>query len=832
MTKQEIMEIRDAVRGMQKGKQNALPGNSYFLSDTAIVCYPRQYGDSRYPYYRDGLVLFAHSSGYIDCVEGIFNIFRCAHYNEDTPVCFYAGERMGDGFFPFSVTGAARQLHEPADVERYVVFTPVCVWYVTETKKAVYAVRVHVDTEKHIHFSCGAVNLGEEREIYLSSFFEPMLSYDEAEGFYHRMIKYGEHFANGSFLMHSRNAADDCLAIRVSVEGDVRAQHATTSKRTFLGRAGANLTNADALANGCYTQEIPKTNTTDIPCASNMVHFVMKTGDFAQISYEMLSCDDYQAALQFTQQPTDSHAADRSVYAAFAAEQADFDALDIRFSDLHVASLDSNVLHAFLKCVQRQVSFCALGKNYAGPLLGIRDVFQQLETALLWQPKEARRQMVRVMDAILDTGRAPRQISFPTREKPIPDMDLRPFIDQGFWIISAFHTYLSYTDDKSILDEICGYYHAEDTFGPLSKSGEQDSVLCHLIRITDYLISNMDETTCCVRALWGDWNDALDGLGKTEDPDQEFGSGVSVMATEQLYLALTQMCEILQYAGGYPEQIAAYRAAQEKLAEGFRQYAVDKLDGKIRILHGWGDRRAYLVGSFCDYDGKARLSLTSHAFFAISGLSERFPEWKSAVSDNILSMDAKYGLLTFDAAFDTYAPQVGRISTITPGTFENQCVYVHASLFGVMALFAMGQSEKAWEMMGKAMVITHDNPTKTTFVMPNSYCYNAEYSADGDSMSDWYTGSGTVLLKAIIRYGFGIMPDPNGLLIEKPSFLPAERACISLQVKGVKLQLSYTYQDGECGISLNGEPLALEYDQAAGKWRTYLSNETLKKMGE
>ncbi len=39
---------------------------------------------------------------------------------------------------------------------------------------------------------------------------------------------------------------------------------------------------------------------------------------------------------------------------------------------------------------QRQVSFCALGKNYAGPHIGIRDVMQQLESSLIWQPKESR----------------------------------------------------------------------------------------------------------------------------------------------------------------------------------------------------------------------------------------------------------------------------------------------------------------------------------------------------------------------------------------------------------------------------------------------------------
>ena len=81
MTKNEILNLTKKVKELKKGKENTLPGNSYFLDKDEILCYPRKVGDSRYPYYNDGLVLFAHSDGYLDCVEGDFNIFKCALYN-------------------------------------------------------------------------------------------------------------------------------------------------------------------------------------------------------------------------------------------------------------------------------------------------------------------------------------------------------------------------------------------------------------------------------------------------------------------------------------------------------------------------------------------------------------------------------------------------------------------------------------------------------------------------------------------------------------------------------------------------------------------------------
>ena len=88
-------------------------------------------------------------------------------------------------------------------------------------------------------------------------------------------------------------------------------------------------------------------------------------------------------------------------------------------------------------------------------------------------------------------------------------MDLRKFIDQGVWVISTVYTYLAATDDFSILDETCGYYKLGD--GTAEFSCARDSVLDHLLRIADYLISHLDEETNCLHALYGDWNDALDG---------------------------------------------------------------------------------------------------------------------------------------------------------------------------------------------------------------------------------------------------------------------------------------------------------------------------------
>ena len=71
----------------------------------------------------------------------------------------------------------------------------------------------------------------------------------------------------------------------------------------------------------------------------------------------------------------------------------------------------------------------------------------------------------------------------------------------------------------------------------------------------DYLVSNIDEETGCLRILFGDWNDSVDMLGKTSIEGQKYGNGVSVMASLQLYRNCKELCELLEHIGGYDDKI-------------------------------------------------------------------------------------------------------------------------------------------------------------------------------------------------------------------------------------------------------------------------------------
>ena len=125
----------------------------------------------------------------------------------------------------------------------------------------------------------------------------------------------------------------------------------------------------------------------------------------------------------------------------------------------------------------------------------------------------------------------------------------------------------------------------------------------------------------------------------------------------------------------------------------------------------------------------------------------------------------------------------------------------------VRALLEIGETDKAFEQICKLIPITHEKVTTSPFVMPNSYGYNKELNIDGESMSDWYTGSSNTLLKAIIFDMFGLKPNLRGILKVNPvKKFPSEVASITLEMMNKKITVNHYNGDNLVRkIYVNGE---------------------------
>lgn len=808
--------------------ERKLPSECYFLSADTVLSYRRGDGDARYPYARDGLTLWAYTSGNMKMEESLYNVFLPAYEAKEPNVAFFAGIKQEDGYFPISLLGTARQAFEK-DVKRYTVFSPQAAYYLTETPVFKAAVRMFIDGAKLLRVSLYLENTTSASiDTYLSTFMDCLMTQWSFEQDDAKFFKQGSVTDYGYFFHTSEGALDHYGAIaRSNIAGKV---YATTSRQVYTGSMHNQLSCAQSLLDGRFTREKTYTEFTETAIVGDLVSLSVPAGESVTVSYTGAFFDDKEKAEKLCVSCPETADIDVCIQSLIAAEENKSEMEkrpQIYFNGLTEKGIGKDVFNFFLDNVMRQVEFCARAKNYAGPFIGIRDIFQQLEASLFWIPTYSRNKIVEALGYIGDDGRAPRQYSYPLVKGGLPRMDLRPFIDQGVWIISTIYTYLTFTDDYSILDEICGYYRLDGY--KVDYSADKDTVLEHMLRIIDYLLSKLAPDTGCLRALFGDWNDALDGLGRSDDKSQEYGNGVSVMATLQLYRNLNEMIAILQKTGKFQERITEFEEKKRIIQKGLQTHAVVENDaGERKIVHGWGDNLRFKIGSYCDNDGISRDGVTTNAFWVLSGAID----WDRTLVNDILAayerLDSKYGLKTFEPYFALDNKEVGRIIKLPKGTAENGATYIHATLFGILSLFEMGESKKAWQQIYKILPLTHSFISTTPFIMSNSYVYDEERGYDGESMSDWFTGSGCVLIKTLVWEIFGILPDLNGLTIRPCNYFPMDEAKICLWVKGCKISLTYQKSNEQKRtFIINGVEKQTFYDEKAKTEKIYFTNEEL-----
>lgn len=818
-------KIQDIQNDTETNKQNKLPENCWFLSETEVVCFERPFGDSRYPYSKDGLTLWAYASGGLRILNGTFNVVLDSYFGGHVPnLCFYAGRKIGDKYFPISLTGAGRVPMEE-DVKRYTVFASEAVYYFTETKDFTSCVRMFVDEKQNLRFSVRLVNGAIETDTYVVSYFNPLLRNAFSDDMGTKFFKSCKYSTKGfEFRVIEDVFRSDChiYTACMSISEEERPMHTTTSYSDFAGSMHNTVNGSTSLQNGTFEQGKEYTEFTDNAVAATIVPLHMSAHESYEISYTVaIAQDDEEKAQADANQVVCTPEIDALLYEKEIELGRDIPFME--FEDVQIDGVEDVAFHHFMKSVFRQVEFCSRAKNYGGALIGIRDIFQQLEAALMWIPDYCRGKILEALNYIGDDGRAPRQYSYPAYEGALPVMDLRPFIDQGVWVISTIYTYLAVTEDYSILEEVCGYYHFEGQ--AVSSSSEKDSVLSHMIRIIEYLTSNLDDETNCLHILYGDWNDALDGLGESNDESKEYGTGVSVMGTLQFYQNLREMIQIMNHLG-MPAKAKEYETLAQKVSDGLMKYAVDiNEDGKRKIIHGWGDKYSYKIGSFCDNDGQNRDGLTSNAFWILSGMIKADESLKQDIVDVFKRLDSKYGYKTFEPYFALENKKVGRITHLPRGTAENGATYIHATMFAIWALFELGEAKLAWKQLEKVLPLTHEHLTHTPFVMPNSYSYDMEKGFDGESMNDWFTGSGCVLVKILIWYIFGIKADLNGITISPAKVLPMSSMELRLRVKGGEIALVYRKTD--CGtrtFEVNGKAVLPVHNESKDLYEIKLQN--------
>ena len=807
---EKSLQIYKNILDFKPNSSNSLPENVYFLNDDLILCKDRNYGDSRYPYTNDGLTLWAHASGNIQVNESNFFVFGPTLEGKQPAASFFGGVKNNDGTFDFvSITGNSDTILS-YDAPKYVVYHKSYALYFREYKGVLFVFKTGVDKEKNILFSSCAINLSkEEKEIYIASYFNPLLIHadvdcEESKWFKNCTLKsYGASFLAIEDL--SRSIHHYNYGIFKRSYSEFSKISSTTSRERFASKRHNHITLSEGLRNGRFSDEKIVTQFSDTAILSDIVSNTVKENEKIVLNYMVSRASSEEEAENIEKTPY------TTLVNEFAFDNLENDPnnknvqnLKINFGPFNELKIDNELFNKFIASVINQVDYCSKAKNSSLALLGVRDVFQMIEASLIWDKEFAREKILQALNFVDKTGQAPRQYAYHP-ENNVLALDNREFIDQGQWIISTIYTYLAFTNDYSILNERCKFTHLLPRAGGSFRDGD-GTVFEHVQALGKYLLSHLDKDTKCLHTLYGDWNDAVDGLGTSSDPEHRFGDGVSAMATMHLYKNLYELKAI--YSIAQAKDDVNFDKLIKEVEEGINKHLIVS-DGKDkRIIHGWGEHKEFLVGSFNDVDNISRDSLTSNAFYVISKMIETKPELKQTILDAYSRLDSKYGYLTFSHYFDRASGgKVGRIINLPKGTAENAATYIHSTLFGIRSLLLMDECDEAYRQLYKILPITHSYLTHSPFVMPNSYVYNPEIGVDGESMNDWYTGSSNTILKAIVFDLFGINPLMGDAIEIKPvSKFPSNAARIELDIKNKHFIIEYN-NNGKANrtITLNGK---------------------------
>ncbi|MBO7357650.1 MAG: hypothetical protein J6U37_03910 [Lachnospiraceae bacterium] len=810
------------------------------LDDGSILAIPGENSDERYPYGEGGYNFWIYSSGYMHANDGLFSTFLRPTPGED-PKC---------AFFAEVDREVISLLHVPVfslseGIQRFTVFSKKEALFITMSSGLIFGVIVRISADKDMTFNINVMNeCDEDRDVKLSAFFNPYLRNSIYESSEDKWFRQSYTIANPeSYLKSFVFLINEDLSRTESVtnfgvinrkyklgDGSVYyGEKLTTSPSKYKGGNNHSLINIKENLSNFTEQEVCAFTETAV--AADLTVFKVGARSFVNITEE----------LRYSVGEKDDKAYDKLMHMAKERAHEDIPMnCHMVFEggkNATAGSLSPKIMSAFTGHLMKQVEFCSMIKGYVqlspNSLIGIRDVFQALEGYIYINPKGASEKMLEGLGFIDPSGRCPRQYGIPAHEGAMPAMDLREFIDQGCWVIDCIMSYLKLTGDYEFLDKECGYYEIIDETARITRKSEMsESVLKHMIKIMDFLIDKQDKDTGCIRALYGDWNDALDGLGVSNNTTEKFGNGVSVMASLQVYKNLNDMVKLIKNIKGYGEKADTYARTAETLKEGLIKNAILKDEkGNLRIAHGWGQDKRYYVGSFKDPDNLSRHGLTSNAFWVLSGM-ERNKPMKETILSSYESLDSKYGFKTFEPAFGRNVKGVGRIYKLPPGTAENGASYIHATTFAIMSLFMMGESKKAWDEIIKILPFTHDKLSCSPYVMPNSYGLNTGLNIDGESMQDWQTGSSNVIFKTLVRFVFGFMPDFDTLTICPGEYMPFKSMTGEFVYCNKKVKIRVNKGSEGRRIFLNGKPVKPLYDDDMKLLKAVFTEDELTDVNE
>jgi cellobiose phosphorylase len=297
----------------------------------------------------------------------------------------------------------------------------------------------------------------------------------------------------------------------------------------------------------------------------------------------------------------------------------------------------------------------------------------------------------------------------------------------------------------------------------------------------------------------GDWNDGMNLVGMG-------GKGESVWLAFFLCEVLRQFAEVARLHGD-PE------FAGQCLEEG------ERLRGNIEE-HAWDGqwyRRAWFddgtpLGSAANEECRIDAISQSWAVLSGAGGATRSHQAMNALDQHLVRRD--HGLVQLlDPPFDKSSLDPGYIRGYVPGVRENGGQYTHSAVWAAMAFAALGDSERAWEVLNMINPVRHGlSPEGVETYKVEPYVVSADVYALAPHIGrggwSWYTGSAGWMYRLITESLLGLK-----LEVDKLRLLP----CLPGDWRQFKVD--YRYRETVYHVTVSQHPA----DEEGGNGSTDIS---------
>jgi cellobiose phosphorylase len=588
---------------------------------------------------------------------------------------------------------------------------------------------------------------GRARRLSVTGFVEWVLGEQRSKNAMHIVTEVDRQ--SGAVL--ARNPYNSEFPERVAFFAVSESRRTVTADRTeFLGRNGTPA-NPAAMGRAALSGNVGPAFD---PCAALQAVFELDVGHECEVVFILGAARDAATAGHLVARFCDPGAARQALESVWEYWNRTLGAIHVETPDPAVNFLVNGwLLYQTLACR----IWARSGFHQSGGAIGFRDQLQDVMALVHAEPGLIREHLLRCAAHQFREGDVQHWWHPPL------DRGVRTRIsDDYLWLPYAVCRYLSCLGDTGVLDERVHFLEGrpvrmdeESYYDRPVRSEESATLYDHCVRAINNGLKFGEHGLPLMGC--GDWNDGMNLVGGQ-------GKGESVWLAFFLYDVLMQFKDIARRR----EDVAfaeRCEAQATRLRQSIEQHAWD----------GQWYRRAYFdngepLGSVASPECQIDLLPQSWSVLSRAGDPARARAALDAVDHRLVRRDL--GLVQLLAPpFDQSHLDPGYIKGYVPGVRENGGQYTHAAVWTAMAFAAIGDGDRAWELLTLVNPINHSSTPQAAhtykvepFVVPADVYSNRQHVGRGGWT--WYTGCAGWMYRLLTESLLGLRLEVDHLYLE------------------------------------------------------------------